>query len=84
MDFFFSFLFLSPVVNILHTISIVNAKPSILLTLNDIFDRSSEWMELFVLKTNTFKSLTLEIMKTLFVYSFSPLYKHISISQAGV
>jgi len=62
--FFFFFLFL--VVNTLHTTSIVNAKPSILLTL-DIFDGGKDWVTkedgtwLFMLKTNTFKSLNLKL-----------------------
>lgn len=65
-------------VNIIHSTSIVHVKRllSILLTLDDIFDRDKGWVSradgtwLFVLKPEIFKSLTLNSMKTWFVCRF--------------
>lgn len=65
-------------VNIIHSTSIVNAKrlPSILLTLDGIFERDEGWVSradgtsLLVLKPSMFKSVLLNIVKTHFVSRF--------------
>lgn len=79
MEISIFFLFLSSVVNMLHSVSIVDANARILLTLNGIFDEGKGWVTkvdrtcLFVLKTRTWRSLTLEIMKMCFVHGFTLL-----------